>query len=361
MIISVQLVRHRGSISLGSADKENTKPDSFRRLRVGVTYNQKKNIITEPPDAEAEFDDPDTIVALKNALEAGNYEFELFEANEELPVKLIENKPDIVFNIAEGITGRGREAHVPAILNYLRIPFTGSDETSMCIALDKALAKRLLASYNILTPKYKVFNEDTPFSIDGLAWPLIVKPNAEGSGKGISGISVVSDAAELHRVLLEKSEVYKQDMLVEEYIRGREFTAGVLGNGNNTRVFPPMEIIFSDKETGIYSYEVKRNFRKHVKYECPPNLHSDIQAEIEKTAAKIFHVMKCRDCARIDFRLSPEGRVYFIEINPLPGLTPGYSDFPILAEFCGIDYISLIQSILNSALTRYGFRSRGNE
>ena len=344
---------------MDAAENENAKLDSLRHLRVGLTYNLKKNRVTYPPDAEAEFDDFDTILAIKNALEANNCRVELFEANEELPIRLIESRPDVVFNIAEGVTGRGRESQVPAILNFLGIPFTGADETTMCVAMDKALTKRLLASYHIRTPRYKLFNIEMPFSVRGLSWPVIVKPNSEGSGKGISDSSVISNSAEMRRIIEENMDVYKQDVLVEEYIRGREFTVGILGNADDTRIFTPMEIIFNDGETGIYSYDVKRNFREHVRYECPPNLHRDLLDEIKKTAGKIYRILKCRDCARIDFRLSPEGRLYFIEVNPLPGLAPGYSDFPMLAEFCGIDYTSLIQSILNCALTRYGIRELG--
>ena len=333
-----------------------TKPDLPRQIRVGITYNLKKNIITEPPDAEAEYDDFDTILAIKKTLETGYCEVELFEATEALPVKLIEHKPDIVFNIAEGISGRGREAQVPAILNYLHIPFTGSDETTMCIAMDKALTKRLLASFHILTPKYKVINRDTRFSAGNLSLPVIVKPNAEGSSKGLSYLSVTSDAAELRMVIEKNIEMYKQDMLVEEYIPGREFTVGILGNADKTHVFPPMEIIFRDIENSVYSYDVKKNFKQCVKYECPPNISPGIRADIENTAGKIYRILKCRDCARIDFRLSPEGRLYFIEINPLPGLAPGYSDFPILAGFCGVDYVSLICGILDCALARYSLK-----
>jgi len=326
--------------------------DLFKQIKVGITYNLKKGIITEPPDAEAEYDDISTILAIKNALETGGCEVDLFEATEELPVKLMKHRPDIIFNIAEGITGRGREAQVPAILNYLGIPFTGSDETTMCIAMDKALTKRLLVSYKIRTPKYKIINAGTAFSVNNLSWPLIVKPNTEGSGKGISELSIVSDAAELCEVLEENISVYKQDMIVEEYIPGREFTVGILGNADKMQVFPPMEILFKDAERSIYSYEVKRDFKKHVKYKCPPDINGDIRVNIERTAAKIYKVLNCRDFARIDFRLSPEGKLYFIEINPLPGLAPGYSDFPIIAGFCGIDHTSLILGILDSALTR---------
>jgi len=335
-------------------------------LRAGITFNLKKNIHSEIPDAEAEFDDMDTIRALQTALETAGYAVTLYEATEELPVRISQNRPDIVFNIAEGRKGRGREAQVPAILNFLDIPFTGSDETTLCVAMDKALTKRLVASCGVDTPNYELIRSgasmpdigslpDTgSFPDTGLAWPVIVKPNSEGSSKGINDFSVVNDSAALRRVLTEKMGVYREDILVEEYISGREFTVGILGNGDNLRVFPPMEILFNDKAHGIYSREVKKNFRHYVTYECPANIGAGTMREIESMAETVYRALECRDFGRIDFRLSPQGRPYFIEINPLPGLAPGYSDFPMIAEFCGMDYAALIRNIMDIALTRYG-------
>ena len=330
--------------------------------KVGITYNLKKNISSELPDAEAEFDDMDTIKAIQNALESAGYTVVLYEATEDLPARLLQNRPDMVFNVAEGSRGRGREAQVPAILSFLDIPYTGSDETTLGIAMDKAITKRLTASWGVDTPRYRVFKSSGiipdagSLNGNGFSWPVIVKPNTEGSSKGISDVSVANDAAALQRVLAEKISTYKEDMLVEEYISGREFTVGILGNGAALRVFTPMEIVFGDKSHSIYSYEVKRNFRQFVRYECPPNIGLDLQNEMEETAKTVYNALECRDLARMDFRLSPDGKLFFIEINPLPGLAPGYSDFPMLAGFCGMDYTTLILNILESALTRYGLR-----
>jgi D-alanine-D-alanine ligase len=336
---------------------ESIESDALLRLRIGIAYNLKKHVASDIPDAEAEYDDFDTILAIKNALDDHRFRIELFEATEELPQKLKDSRPDMVFNIAEGTGGRGREAQVPAILNLFQIPFTGSDETTLCIALDKALTKRILATYHIRTPKYKVMTKDKPLSAGGLTYPVIVKPNAEGSSKGISGLSFVSSGSELRSILSRNIELYNQDMLAEEYIDGREFTVGILGNGKDTRIFPPMEIIYKDKNNScnIYSYEVKKNFRDYISYECPARTSASIRTEIEMTARKIYEILNCRDFARIDFRLSSTGQLYFIEINPLPGLAPGYSDFPMIAEFNGMDYASLVRSILFSALKRYRF------
>ena len=324
------------------------------QLNVGITFNLKKNIITEPRDAEAEFDDYGTILAIRQALEEAGHKVELYPADAGLPECLAKKRPDIVFNIAEGMYGRGREAQVPAILNFFSIPFTGSDETTMCLSMDKALAKKLLSSYRILTPKYRLFRMDEPLSLRGIHYPVIVKPNTEGSGKGISGLSVARDAGTLRRALEETIRAYKQDMLVEEFVRGREFTVGILGNGARTRVFPPMEIIFRDEESGFYSYEVKQHFKDHVDYKCPPDVDDATRQKIMETAAKIYDILACKDCARIDFRMDRQGRIFFIEINTLPGLAPGYSDFPMLAQYCGVGYGELIRGILNAALERYG-------
>ena len=328
------------------------------RLRAGITYNIKKNIQSDLPDAEAEFDDAETIRTVQSALETAGFSVELYEATEDLPVRLLRSRPDIVFNIAEGFTGRGREAQVPAVLNFLGIPFTGSDETTLCIAMDKALCKRIVASCGVSTPDYLLIKSNTPLSDTGLSFPVIVKPNTEGSGKGISGLSIAADAAALRRILAEKIAAYKQDMLIEEYISGREFTVGILGNGDDLRVFPPMEIIFNDRTQGIYSYEVKRNFRQYVQYKCPADISAALRSEIEAAALTVYRALECRDMARMDFRLSPGGRLYFIEINPLPGLAPGYSDFPMLAASCFIDHAALIRNIMDSALVRYDLKCR---
>ena len=318
-----------------------------------------------PADAEAEFDDPDTIGAIKTALESGGHLVELFEAEPDFPVRVAASRPDIVFNIAEGSAGRGREAQVPAILSFLRIPFVGSDETTMCIAMDKALTKRLLSSHGVSTPAFTVVGKDSlPGSgsaaareFAGLpAFPVILKPVAEGSGKGITTDSVVTNAEGLSMAVGELASLYAQDILIEEFIEGREFTVGLLGNGQQTRVFAPMEVIFRDKSNSIYSFEIKRYFKQHIDYACPPDISADTRKCLEDTALKIYRILECRDFARIDFRLSSAGRVCFIEINPIPGLAPGYSDYPMLAEFCGIDYNTLVLSILDSALARYGLR-----
>ena len=339
---------------MGTNTNEAKEAEPPSSLKVGITFNLKSNKKPDLRDAEAEFDEIDTIYAIQGALESAGFTVLLYEAGEDLPIRLLCSKPDIVFNIAEGSNGRGREAQVPAILNYLNIPFTASDETTLCIAMDKSLAKRLVASYGITTPDFNLVKKSNVHFESNLSFPLIVKPNSEGSSKGVSDLSIARDAASLSRIIKEKINAYKQDLLLEEYIPGREFTVGILGNGENLRVFPPMEIILGEQTKGIYSYEVKQNFQKYVEYRCPPDIDPSLRLEMENMAKRIFMALDLRDVARMDFRLSPEGRIYFIEINPLPGLAPGYSDLTIIAQFCGMDYTTLVQTILHSALVRYG-------
>lgn len=324
------------------------------KTRVGIAYNAKKNVASLGSGNEASNHNPETVAAMKNALEHGGYDVALLEVMEDLPSTLAQGDLDIVFNIAEGISGRGKEMQVPAILNYFDIPYTGSDETAMHIAMDKALAKSLLSTYQIDTPYFNIVDEDMTSSRNSLSFPAIAKPISEGSGRGITDSSVVSNYTELNTVLSDNITVYKQKMLVEEYIEGREFTVGILGNADDILVFTPMEIVFKNSEDSLYSYDVKNNYDKYVDYVCPPNLSIDMQEKIKATAKKIYKIIGCRDYARIDFRLAEDGRVYFLEANPLPGLVPGYSDLPMIAGFCGVDYDTLICRILETAQIRYG-------
>jgi D-alanine-D-alanine ligase len=327
-------------------------------LRVGIIYNLKKGDRGRTPDAEAEYDSLETVLAIRDALTQGGADVRLLEALPSLPEQLLRSPIDIAFNIAEGFSGRGREAQIPALLGILGIPYSGSDETTLSVALDKAMTKRLLSTYRIRSPKSVVIEPGAQRSAAaGLRYPLIVKPNAEGSSKGISEVSIVENAAELRALVERNTEMYKTAMLAEEYIDGREFTVGILGNGAETRVFPPMEIVFQKNTQGayrVYSYTVKQNYKEYIRYNCPAELDGAKEAELMKTARRVYDALGCRDCARIDFRLGQDGRLYFIEVNPLPGLAPGYSDYPMLAEFCGVRYGELVRGILRAAAARCG-------
>lgn len=328
-------------------------------MQVGVVFNLKRaeHSRSAAPDDQAEYDSMDTVHVIEQALQRQGCRTVLLEADEELPEKLRKNRPDLVFNIAEGRGGRAREAQVPALLTLFEIPFTGSDETTLCIALDKALTKRLLATYRIPTPRYHVFEPGTRIRTSGLRFPVIVKPNAEGSSKGIADVCIAETAAELQSLVERNLSLYGGSVLAEEYVHGREFTVGLLGNGETVSVFPPMEIVYHDSPIAgyhVYNYTVKQEYTKYVSYRCPAELSPALEREITRLSKRVFLALGCRDFARVDFRLDEAGKLYFIEINPLPGLAPHYSDYPMLAEFCGMEYDELIGNVLRAGAARSG-------
>ncbi len=323
-------------------------------LRVGFTFNMKRVDSKSGNDIEAEYDPPETINAICEAIESLGHEVVPLEANSELPHKLVEAHVDLVFNIAEGLSGRNREAQVPALCEMVGIPYTGSDSATLALALDKALAKRILRQHKILTPEFQVMvtGREKLHQHMALKFPLIVKPNAEGSSKGIASSGVVDDENAMRVAVREVIERYKQPALVEEYISGREFTVGVLGD-KRPRVLPAMEICFKDQSRRtVYDYEIKQEWEKHVYYECPAKLLPSEARNLERAARETFVALDCRDCARIDIRMNTHGQVYVLEVNPLPGLTPDYSDLVLIAKAAGISYRSLIAEILAGGLKR---------
>jgi D-alanine-D-alanine ligase len=344
-------------------DKPRSKPArKSGPLLVGFTFNVKRVTPHSPDDddSEAEYDSPKTLQAIREAIASFGHEVIDFEANTDLPAKLASTPCDLVFNIAEGLKGKNRESQVPAMLELLDIPYTGSDPAALSIALDKGLAKRMVKEAGILTPQYMLMttgNERIPKEL--MKFPLIVKPVAEGSSKGVMPKSVVKTEQELREVAREMAQKYRQAALVEEYISGREFTVGLLGE-RRPRVLPPMEIVFLDKAdvNPVYSFEHKLDWTNRIKYETPAKIDFAQLRDMEKAARGAFSALGCRDVARIDFRMDALGRIYFLECNPLPGLTPGWSDLCLIAKAAGMDYRTLIGEILTGAIRRYKERER---
>jgi D-alanine-D-alanine ligase len=269
---------------------------------------------------------------------------------------------DLVFNIAEGAGGRNREAAVPALCELMGIPYTGSDAATLSIALDKALSKRVLRQHGILTPEFQEMETGRERLSPRLKFPLIVKPNQEGSSKGVSSqASVVDDEEGLRAVVRDCIERYRQPALVEDYIAGREFTVGLLGD-KRPRVLPPMEILFRDKSNlrPVYDYQIKQEWEKHVYYECPAKLTPAELKGIERVTRETFTALDCRDVARVDLRMDARGDIYVLEVNPLPGLTPNYSDLCLIATAANIDYRSLIGQILACGLKRLREKRRAD-
>ncbi len=340
------------------------KPRRAERLKVGFAFNVKRVTpdLAGEQDEEAEYDSPKTLQAIREAIVSYGHEVVDLEATSDLPIQLASTPVDVVFNIAEGFKGRSRESQVPALLELLDIPYTGSDPAALSVSLDKALAKRMVRTHGILTPDYLVMQTGKERLPKELGFPLLVKPVAEGTSKGVTKKSVVRDEAELREVAREMIGKYRQAALAEEYITGREFTVGLLGE-RRPRVLPPMEIVFLDKAdpTPIYSFEMKQDWNDQIRYEVPARLSERELDRLEKAARECFAALGCRDVARIDFRMDMEGRLYFIETNPLPGLTPGWSDLVLIAQAAGIDYRALIGEILSFAIRRYQERERERE
>jgi len=329
--------------------------DLQNKYTIALTYNLKNETNLKNEDDQAEFDSIDTVKAIARAIEKTGCGVFPMEATRSIVNEIQNRHIDMVFNFAEGLKGRGRESQVPAILNFLSIPFTGSDETTLAIGLDKALSKRIAMTENIKTPKFQVFFDSSDVLKKSLQFPLIVKPNAEGSSKGIIDSSIARDEYSLKLLTNRIIESYEEPAIVEEYVPGREFTVGLLGNGKDVEVLPLMEILFEKDENPFYSYNVKKNSEKFIRYECPAQIDSKLEKKIKKMALRIFTSLQCRDVARIDIRVSEkDNEPYFIEINPLPGLIDGFSDLTIIARCASMKYDGLIRRILNEALKRHG-------
>ncbi len=314
-------------------------------------------------DTYAEWDTEETIHAVKEALEE-RHNVTLIEANELAYLQFLQMKPDIVFNIAEGYAGVSREAQIPAMLEMLRIPYTGSDPLTLAICLDKARTKEILSYHNVPTPKFVVISSLEEVTIQPLSFPLIVKPLYEGSSKGIFNSSVVYTTQELEleceRILTE----YNQPALLEEYLTGREFTVAILGNAPNIRILPIIEIKFDSLPENvhhIYSYEAKWiwDTTDHPidVHECPAIIDATLKQSIEQLCRKSYEILRCRDWCRIDVRLDKNGVPNILELNPLPGILPdpeAHSCFPLAARTAGFTYNEMINSVLDYAIMRYG-------
>lgn len=328
---------------------------------LALTYNLKPETppAGAPEDAYSECDSRATVQAIAEALRAHGHHVYGVEATADLPAWFRAHRVDLVFNLAEGLRGEARESHVPAILEFLGIPYTGSGVLSLALALDKAKAKDLFRDAGIPTPAFQLVTDpDAPLD-PGLRFPLMVKPNREGSAKGIWASSVVPDraaaAAQIHRVMAR----YDQPVLVEEFIEGTELTVGILGN-EPPRALPVLEIDFAScagSGERFYSWRMKEyqgqaGLRLTPTFWCPARLPGSLMAEVQRVALAAHQVLGCRDFSRVDLRVSPDGRPYLLEVNPLPGLDPAESNYPRMAREAGIEYSQLIGRLVELAAAR---------
>ena len=314
-------------------------------------------------DAYSECDTPTTIETIVRALQAAGHTVQLVEANEDLPRWFLTHTVDLVFNIAEGLHGASRESQVPALLESLGVPYTGSNSVTLALALDKTKTKQVLAFEDIPTPRWQLCpTPETPLN-RALHFPLIVKPNREGSAIGIWRESVVADESALRRQVRHIAERYRQEVLIEEFIEGTELTAGVLGD----EALPVLEIDFSPcARSGefFYSWRMKE-FQGNASLGLTPNLHCPARlpdamtARVQEIAVRAHRALGCRDLSRTDIRLSPDGTPYVLEVNPLPGLSPLDGNFPIMTSAAGFRHEAMIQRIVALAMQRYQLSAPG--
>jgi D-alanine-D-alanine ligase len=327
-------------------------------MRIGLSYDLKMAFTGQHAvdDALEEYDSPETVELITAAFESGGHSVVRLGGGSTFLVNIRHQDVDIVFNIAEGRGSyRSREAQIPSILEMLDIPYTGSDPQCLTICLDKPVTKKLVASDSIITPKWLVITDkEELFQVfwNKFPFPAIVKPAYEGSSKGIRLTSLVYSAEQAQKEALRTLECYRQPVMVEEFIDGEEVTVGIIGN-NPPTIIGMMRVV-PRRENGhfIYSLEVKRDYLNLVDYEYPACMGREILDRLKYSSLKVFKTLGCRDFARLDFRVSPEGVPYFLEINPLPGLGT-YSDLIIMAKMMGWKHEEVIGAVLDAALERY--------
>ena len=360
-----------------------------RRLKVALLANLKKNAPKFPGLSDDHWDDLDsetTVEAILAALREGGHDPVFYEGDVALPEKLTAERPDLCFNICEGHFGDSREAHIPSLLEMLRIPYTGSRVLTLALCLDKSMTKRVLNWHELPTPAFQTFERvDEPLD-DDIVFPLFVKPSREGTSVGISEKSIVHNEQELREQLRHIFERYKQTALVERYIAGREVTVGLVGNiggfaarrlpqrlyGTSRRTpgdlddlraggllfLPPMEVDLKPFESAdvIYTNRLKTDLADQLNYLCPAPLEAKQVEELNWLTAAVFRVCGCYDVSRVDFRLDENDnyKPYILEINPLPGLAPGISDLVIEAAAINIGHAELVNRILDAAIRRHG-------
>lgn len=355
------------------------KPPSRRMKRywkVAVLANIKDESKPKPegvpPDAFADYDHIETINSIRAALETDGHETTFIQANEELPFALREEKPDICFNIAEGLGGDAREAQVPALLEMMKIPYTGSRVLANGISLDKTLTKRIWRDRRLPVAPFQEFHiGDEPLR-EGLEFPLFVKPAREGTGMGVDTNAIVNNEKELRERADYIINTYQQPALVETFLPGREFTVGILGRADaklysrhpewyekdGFHRFPVLELDMSRSVTPmVYSQESKS---KEVGeegapgYVCPADIDPELEKKLKYYALRAHFLLNTLDVSRTDIRLDEKGNPRLMEINTLPGLTPNYSDLCLQSKAEGIRYEDLILEILYLGASRWG-------
>jgi D-alanine-D-alanine ligase len=343
-------------------------------MKIAFTYNVKRNAysLDLSKQTDIEFDFPEAIDGITKTMESLGHTVHKIEADENAFIKLKKlkdkNEVDLVFTIAEGLWGDARESQIPMFCEVLKIPYTHSSPSTHAITLDKQFTKWILQGAHVVrVPRSQAISSKKYKFDTTLNFPLIVKPNKEGSGKGIVNANVVDNMIDLEKRIKAVTENFTKEVIVEEFIDGREFTVGVLGNNGDFRVLPVIEQQFGLLPKGMHKiagYELKWIYDYKMKtledvYICPAKIDKKLQDEIELTAKELCRVLDIRDAARIDYRLNSKGELYFLEINTLPGINPDIKEascYPLAARVGGLDFKEMINQIILSACKRYGLK-----
>ncbi|MFZ1624244.1 MAG: D-alanine--D-alanine ligase [Gammaproteobacteria bacterium] len=323
-------------------------------MRVGLTYDLRDEYLAAGYSEvdTAEFDQPETINAIADALQRLDMAVDRIGSARQLTSRLAAgDRWDLVFNFCEGLYGFGRESLVPALLDAWQIPYVFSDPLACAITLHKGIAKHVVRGNGLATPDFAVIETPADIARIGLCYPLFAKPVAEGTGKGVSARSRVESRAALESVCRTLLDQYRQPVLVEEFLPGREFTVGVIGTGAAAEAIGTMEVqLGPNADPGIYTFDNKEHWEGRVSYALLTE--EFLLQQVETLAVGAWRALGCRDGGRLDIRLDTEGTPNFIEANPLAGLHPGHSDLPFICKFRGLPYDELIRRIVASALSR---------
>jgi D-alanine-D-alanine ligase len=323
-------------------------------MRIGLMFDLRDDYRAQGYDEEqtAEFDAGETIDALCAAIAANGHDPIRIGGIRVLTQALAAGERwDAVFNLCEGLKGVSREAQVPALLEAYDIPYAFSDPLTLALCLDKAMCKRVVRDAGVPTAEFAVIETPTDINRVAMDFPLFLKPVAEGSGKGVNERSKVNNRVELERAAVSLLEKFRQPILVEEFLPGREFTVGILGTGANARVLGVSEIKPTENFIGHgYGYENKENWEDKLAIVPVDDAAARAAGQV---ALDAWRVLRCRDGGRADVRLDRHGKPCFIEVNPLAGLRPGYSDLCFIADFQKLSYEDLIGEILRSCFSRY--------
>ncbi len=322
-------------------------------MKIGITYDLRSEYLKMgfSEDETAEFDQEGTIIAIEDTLNKLNFQTERIGHLKQLVSRLNNgDRWDLVFNICEGMYGNGREAQVPALLDAYAIPYVFSSPLVLSLTLDKALTKRVIRDAGLATPEFFIVNNPADFEKVKLPFPLFAKPMAEGTGKGINGKSVIKTKEELKEKCLSLLSEYKQAVLVETFMSGREFTTGIVGTGDEARAIGTMEIFLNgNAEKDVYSYTNKEHWENRISYQATVGKDKE---NCETLALEAYRLLGCEDAGRVDIRMDESGVPNFLEINPLSGIHPTHSDLPILSNLNGISYEELMAMIMNSAIQK---------